>query len=177
MPSSYRIRRILQWTALPVATIGFACTLGLMGHSARSAGHNPSLPRAQVAVPAARVACPAVAPARPGRRRPAKLESRLPLAGMVVGTDPETGALGPPNPEQWRELEAGASDAPAAQEPVEIRGSDGSYGIDLRGSHQDYAIARMGRDGRLRLACVHADSSAVSIPFDSTSSPAGPEEQ
>jgi len=75
---------------------------------------------------------------------------------MVVAVDPETGQLGMP------EREAAALTIDELQEMarreaqglVTIHHSDGSETINHQGRFADYAIVRMGSDGRLLFDCV-----------------------
>jgi len=166
MTSKARSARILQRHALLVAIIAGSATVAPGPPAARdvsgpAAGSGPAravrVERGGQSIPAQALALP------PGRRVTPAAVAR---GGMVVARDPETGAFGPPTPEQWQELTAGTSTraASATVGPVEIRGTDGSFGLDLRGAPQDYATVRVGSDGRLRFGCSHADSASVSLP-------------
>jgi hypothetical protein len=128
----------------------------------------------------------AVAPAptnscRPGdvarRPSPAKRgsESGSPAAsarpGFVVAIDPETGMLGPPSPEQAHAI-ASATRLSASRSPdglIEIHRPDGAVGIDLQGRFRDYAIVRMGADGRPVLGCLQGDRRHVPTLADTLS--------
>jgi len=55
------------------------------------------------------------------------------------------------------------SELPSEEAPVPIEGADGSPGLDLRGSLQDYAIVRILPDGRLAFGCVTRDGVAASL--------------
>jgi hypothetical protein len=107
----------------------------------------PALPSAPSAP-----ATPAAAPALPAARTAPPTQ-----AGMVVAIDPETGQLGMPSPEQLAEL---GMTSPfllneSADGLVETQHPDGSVSIDLEGRFQDYAVARLGRDGKPVFGCVH----------------------
>jgi len=81
-------------------------------------------------------------------------------AGMVVAIDPETGQLGMPTPEQMAEL----LDAQAAAEIeglnhssdglVQIQHPDGHVTLRTGGRFMEFAIARIGPDGRVTYDCV-----------------------
>jgi hypothetical protein len=78
-------------------------------------------------------------------------------AGMVVGIDPLTGRIGMPTPEQLAELAALSPQAlrTSGEGLVEVHYPDGSVSIDLEGRFQEYAVARVGPDGKLVFQCVN----------------------
>jgi hypothetical protein len=86
-------------------------------------------------------------------------------AGMIVGVDPETGVLGPATAAQIAEL----SDLSAQERSmlsrsteglVEVRHPNGSVTLDLQGRFREFAVARIGSDGRPVLQCLD-DSAAI----------------
>jgi len=98
---------------------------------------------------------------------------------MVVAIDPETGALGMPSPEQSRALVSPGS-ATLSRLPegvVEIRGAAGAAGLDLQGRFQDYAVVRMGPDGKCSYGCIHADGCLEPTLRDTLPAPGRLEEE
>ena len=90
-------------------------------------------------------------------------------AGMVIGVDPETGALGPPTDSQWAELRSAAAPARSRRDAaVEIRRPDGAVGIDVGGWLQEFAVVRTGPDGKPIFGCLRPGDSAAP---DSAASP------
>jgi hypothetical protein len=95
-------------------------------------------------------------------------DATAPVSGMVVARDPETGELGPPTPEQMREI-AGHRAEIMRNTPegfTEIRRPDGSVGLVLNGKLQSYSVAHIGSDGKPTTQCVTAasDSEALFVP-------------
>ena len=80
-------------------------------------------------------------------------------AGMIVAIDPRTGALVRPTPEQIRAATAGPVEVlrRIPEGLVEILRSDGAVGLDLQGRFRDYAVVRIGPDGKPVFGCLHAD--------------------
>jgi hypothetical protein len=77
-------------------------------------------------------------------------------SGMTIAIDPETGVLGPPSPQQWAELRAGIAQV-ARNTPdgfLEMRRADGAVGLDLRGRLQEFAVVRIGPDGKPVFGCL-----------------------
>jgi hypothetical protein len=124
----------------PVAAIGPAAPSSV----ARSASARPP----DGATAARTTGAPALAgapPAAPG------------TAGRIVAIDPETGRPGAPSPEQVRAL-TGSEDAYVVQTAEGLREEhlpDGTVLLHLDGRFQNYSVARVGRDGRPVLGCVH----------------------
>jgi len=114
---------------------------------------------APVPVAPAPVSSPASQTARPVRatRSPTAPANPHPVqTGMTIAIDPETGALGPPSAQQWAELKAGIAQV-ARNTPdnfLEIRRADGAIGLDLRGQLQEYAVVRIGPDGKPLFGCL-----------------------
>src|SRR5207249_2675349 len=79
--------------------------------------------------------------------------------GLTVAIDPETGVLGPPSPEQARAIASATRVSPSSIQSglVEIHRPDGAVGIDLQGRFRDYAMVRMGADGKPVFDCLHAE--------------------
>jgi hypothetical protein len=108
--------------------------------------------------PAARTARRARPSAHPAR-------ATAPLAasgGMVIAIDPETGRLVPPSREQLLALTSREQNALSRSLDglLQVRHADGSVSVDLQGRFQEFAVARMGRDGKPVLHCLE-DSAAV----------------
>ena len=99
--------------------------------------------------------------------------------GMVVGIDPETGALGMPSPEQLRALRITEGEAlsTSSEGLIFIHRPDGAVGVDLQGRFQDYAVARIGSDGRPIFGCIHSDGFLKPARPDSIPMPSGLEEE
>ena len=98
---------------------------------------------------------------------------------MIVAIDPETGALGPPSPEQARALRAAGGEAlsRSTEGLIEIHRPDGAVGLDLQGRFQDYATVRIGPDGKPIFRCLHADGRPEAAGRDSFPAPAPREEE
>lgn len=99
--------------------------------------------------------------------------------GMVAAIDPETGTLGPPSPDQAHAI-ASAQRLSLSRTPdglVEIHRADGAVGIDLQGRFRDYAVVRMGPDGKPVLGCLHPDGRVTPAALDSISAPPALEER
>ncbi len=101
----------------------------------------------------------------------------MPAPGMVIAVDPETGALVAPTGIQRAKL--GAAEPTGLlrtdQGLREVRLADGSVMIDLQGRFLEYAVARIGPDGCLRLGCV--DGGPAPPPPIAPCAPAAPEER
>ena len=72
-------------------------------------------------------------------------------AAMRVAIDPETGTLGLPTSEEAQGLDLPAE--PQGQAPVRVL-AGGTIQVDLRGRARNYAVARLGADGRVATDCV-----------------------
>lgn len=98
------------------------------------------------------------------RARRAKVAAPLAPAGagMVVAWDPETQTYGPPSAAQRLAL------TPAEQTGLnhsfdglaQEHHADGSVSVDLQGRFREFALVRLGSDGRLVFGCVE-DSAAL----------------
>ena len=90
------------------------------------------------------------------------------VAGMVIGKDPETGAWGPPTPEQLRELaelrNLSAADRRAIAKPdgplPEVHHPDGHVSVELDGQFQEFTTVRLGPDGKPVFTCVQGPENA-----------------
>ena len=90
------------------------------------------------------------------------------VAGMVIGKDPETGAWGPPTPEQLRELaelrSLSAADRRAIAKPdgplPEVHHPDGHVSVELDGQFQEFTTVRLGPDGKPIFTCVQGPENA-----------------
>jgi hypothetical protein len=85
-------------------------------------------------------------------------------SGMVIAVDPETGELGMPTAAQLgREMSIEDAQAYARQirsELVTIHHSDGSSTLIHDERLADYAVIRIGPDGRKTFQCVHGEQAA-----------------
>jgi hypothetical protein len=122
----------------------------------RTVAAGPEAPNANIAPTAKRAVAAAPAPqaAVQGPPAPAGIAGALGTAGMLVGIDPETGALGPPS----REFRARLFRSPALDRSMTgltvVSRPDGSKHIDLQGRFQEYTIIRLTPDGRREQMCV-----------------------
>lgn len=108
---------------------------------------------AAAATPAPKTTVPA-AGAAPANRAPA-------AAGLVIGIDPETGEPGLPTAEQLIRLSGlGTERADLALVPVPRRHGDGRVSLDTRSWMREYAVVRLGADGRPVLGCVEGATEA-----------------
>src|SRR5262245_29836165 len=164
-------RLVLQWSALLSATFCLAApprSSDLQpAPTCRQEGVSPDAgdlqrvlsrpnPSIDLNVPARRGSVPAL-PAAPAAAVGGP-------SGMVVAIDPETGQLVPPAPEDLRELSSMSTNPiSAASEPVPIQGVDGSPGLDLRGTMQDYATVRIGADGKPVFRCMTSERVPASL--------------
>jgi hypothetical protein len=123
--------------------------------------------------PAGAIAAP-VASARSRARTHAHAEAPASAvstggAGMVVGIDPETGAIGPPSPEQMREIQAHRATTMRATPDgfLEIHRPDGAVGLMLGDRGQSYSVVRVTPGGGRVFGCVEArsDSAAAAAPL------------
>lgn len=93
--------------------------------------------------------------------QPAAVRGSAPgAAGVIVAIDPATGKLIQPSAEQVRAL---IPPVPAGMDRsfeglVEIHKPDGTVGIDLQGRFADYAVVRMGPNGKPVFRCVHGEA-------------------
>jgi hypothetical protein len=72
-------------------------------------------------------------------------------AGLRAYLDPETGTIGsPPN----AAIHPGPAETVIVPAPVEGHATDGSPMLELRGALQEYAVLRIGPDGRRTMRCV-----------------------
>ena len=80
----------------------------------------------------------------------------FPVAGMVVGIDPETGALGMPSPEQLLELtqteRTGLLRTGAGLSEKVL--PNGAVMLDLQGQFVEYSIVQFDATGRPTFSCV-----------------------
>lgn len=105
------------------------------------------------------------------RRTPAHTRARVHRAkaaapavasgGMVIAYDPETGRPGLPTVEQLLALNARERNAisRSLDDLLQVRHADGSVSVDLRGRFQEFAVARIGADGKPVLRCVEDQTS------------------
>ena len=99
---------------------------------------------------------PAHAPTR-ARAHPARAAApAIARGGMVIAYDPETGRLGRPTVEQLLELNMQERNALSRSLDglLQVRHPDGSVSVDLRGRFQEFAVVRIGADGKPVLRCV-----------------------
>ena len=104
------------------------------------------------------------------------------VAGMVIGIDPETGALGMPTLDQQRELSnmerVRLEDSQADLVPVFH--TDGSISLDLKGRFQEFATVRIDPSGKKSFHCVDGKENAEraiaspSLETAAENSPAAP---
>lgn len=162
----------------------------------RSAAPGPASVRAgalpQPAAATARTGPPALAtrqaedPGDPRRRLPhpvtsdgrpelAQAAPAAPVApgvgGRIVAIDPETGQLGAPSPEQIRALELAGQPLAVSRTDEVLRETvlaNGAVILHLDGRFQDYAVARVDRNGRLVLGCAHDVHGPATALRDST---------
>ena len=82
-----------------------------------------------------------------------------PAAGMVVGIDPETGALGMPSPEQMLELtqaeRTGMLRTGAGLTEVGL--PSGAVMLDLQGQFMEYSVIQLDATGRPTFSCVSGE--------------------
>src|SRR5262245_24507619 len=130
---------------------------------ARSVATEPTRP---IATPVARARARSEARARV--EAPASPSSNGAM-GMVIGIDPETGALGPPSAEQMREIQAHRATTMRATPDgfIEIHRPDGAVGLMLGDRGQSYSVVRITPEGRRMFGCVEArsDSAAAAAPL------------
>lgn len=93
---------------------------------------------------------------------PSKAIATPARAGMVIAYDPETGRLGPPTVEQLLALNPRERNAVSRSLAglIQVHHPDGSVSVDLQGRFQEFAVARIGPDGKPVLTCVE-DSASV----------------
>lgn len=117
-----------------------------------------------LAVPATAAEAPKSAAARATRAAamkpatPAKPAPAAGAAGMVLGIDPETGALGPATAEQMLELFPEEVNALSrSSEGLVERALPGGRGvmIDLAGRFQEFSYVRVTPDGRYVFGCAN----------------------
>lgn len=139
--------------------------------AAKHAGHAGKIARSGASADAARPGGPLQA----ARANPTPGMS----AGMIAAVDPKTGKLVEPTPEQIRALTspAGSTVSRSAEGLVEVHRPDGSVMIDLQGRFQDYAVARIGPDGKPVISCVPDSAAALRALRDSVVPPPSPEEK
>ena len=92
-------------------------------------------------------------------------------AGMVVGIDPETGRLGMPSAADRAALQrSGALASPSIDRSdvglQVIHKPDGSKMIDLQGRFQEYAIVKIGPDGKKTQTCVQGQEVDAALKND-----------
>jgi len=109
------------------------------------------------------------------RPEPAQTAPAAPLepgvGGMIVAIDPETGQLGAPSPEQIRALELAGQHLAVSRTDEGLRQTvlaNGAVILHLDGRFQDYAVARVDRNGRLVLGCAHDVHGPATALRDST---------
>jgi hypothetical protein len=99
-------------------------------------------------------------------------------AGMVVGLDPESGRVGLPTPEQMARIAAAAKGrATASVRPAPVYHSDGSISLDVRTWMRDYAVVRLGANGRAVLDCVDGRDAATRTLREAPAAPTAREER
>jgi hypothetical protein len=80
----------------------------------------------------------------------------FPVAGMVIGIDPETGALGMPSPEQMFELtqaeRTGLLRTGAGLSEKVL--PNGAVKLDLQGQFVEYGVLQLDATGRPTFSCV-----------------------
>ena len=82
-----------------------------------------------------------------------------PAAGMVMGIDPETGALGMPSPEQMLELTAQERTGllRTGEGLSEVRLPSGAVMVDLQGQFMEYSVIQLDATGRPTFSCVSGE--------------------
>lgn len=95
------------------------------------------------------------------------------FGGMVAAIDPETGRLTAPDAAQRERFAARATRGSAR--PAPTRSLDGSLRLDVRSWMRDFAIVRLGADGRSSFGCV--DDQAKTVNRDAAVLPSRTEER
>ena len=99
-------------------------------------------------------------------------------AGMVVGIDPESGALAMPTRDQMARLAAlrsrlGVSTA----RPSPVHHPDGSVSLDVRSWMRDHAVVRLGADGHPVFGCYDTRDAAIRAAHEAPVPRVAPEER
>jgi hypothetical protein len=85
--------------------------------------------------------------------------------GMIVAIDPETGLPGMPTPEQVRAVLGDRSQAFRTQDGlVQFQTASGATGLLLDSRFMDFAVVRVGPDGKRTFGCVHSSANLLDLP-------------
>ena len=192
------MKHVPRLPAVAATALGLTAAFGLAVRSpsqhpaAVAATARPALASVVVATSPAAVV-PSTRPSRPLARRapraaravtatPSVDPSLAPAAaGMVVGIDPETGALGPATLAQRLELaklsQAERTALSRSDEGlVEVHHPNGAVSVDLQGRFQDIAVIHIDRNGRKTFRCVEDSLEAARALQGEASRPAALEE-
>jgi hypothetical protein len=97
--------------------------------------------------------------------------------GMVVGIDRETGMLVMPEPAQLARLIARRERAVVpSQRPAPVYRANGIVSLDVRSWMRDYAVVRLGADGKPSMDCLDR-ADAVTRTLHTPPAPAALEER
>lgn len=94
---------------------------------------------------------------------------------MVVSIDPETGRLAMTRADRGVQLMERVDARQAGPAPVFHR--DGSVSHEVRGWMREYAVVRLGPDGRPAFGCVDEHAKASGALKKASLQPAAPEEE
>jgi hypothetical protein len=85
-------------------------------------------------------------------------------AGMVIAVDPETGALRMPTTEEMQALSTPVEDDLNQSDVglTPVHHANGMISLDLQGRFQDYAVVRVGPDGKMIFGCGTTQAGAMS---------------
>ena len=144
---SFSPLRVPVGAALAIAALAvLLCAPAQAGRS----GHRHARPCPASVTPAKTVPTPSPLPST----------GSSPAAGMVMGIDPETGALGMPSPEQMLELtqaeRTGMLRTGAGLTEVGL--PNGAVMLDLQGQFMEYSVIQLDPTGRASFSCVNDDA-------------------
>jgi hypothetical protein len=139
--------RVPVGAALAIAVLAvLLCAPAQAGRS----GHRHARPRPVSATAAKTVPAPSLQPST----------GPSPAVGMVVGIDPETGALGMPSPEQMLQLtpQERTGLLRTGEGLSEVRLANGAVMVDLQGQFMEYSLIRLDPMGRPSFSCVNDET-------------------
>ena len=138
---------------------------------------DPSTCTRECPAPAGLVSTPKASPVRVAKAAPAKPNFAPGQAGMVIGIDPETGAIGMPSAQDVEALglnrNQSVDESDAGLIEVAIPGRPG-YTMDLQGRFQEYSVVRKAANGTVVLDCVQGQKKADALLKEPVAAPVQP---
>jgi hypothetical protein len=105
---------------------------------------------------------------------PASKEVTVPVAGVMVSVDPQTGQIRQPSPEEIKALTEGLQKQFGSPTPVKVvEYPNGMVSVELPDDYMQYTVLQVNPDGTRTVECVTGATAADALLNADGSAPAG----